>query len=451
MARPFTEVHMDRYSTFRDLLNALRRRARLALVVAVGLLLAGAAAILALPAEYRSQTVVQIEPHRVAPEYIPAASVTSFEERMRTVKHGLLARPVLERLLTATDFFPDLKDDREKALEKMRRAVEVRLEGEVPGGPPALLFVVEVKGRDRHKVAKAAELLPTFYAEMVQGVLRDQAKNLRETLDAEVAELQKRLGSEEGKLQGFKAQHGAELPESVEANLRAASRAQALIEVHLSALADARRRRSAALNGIPEHDSEAGRAGAFYDDAVRRYQAAQASYGPEHPEVKRLAAEVAATRSQRIESERTFRQVRVGSHLGRLDAEIREHQAEVKRLTAQMDGYQRRLEAAPRWGAALAGLGRDHEALRAKLAVAISRAVDARAAETLFLSGSDKLFRLIEPAAVPNRPAAPHRVRLLMLLALLSLVAGAATAVVVEYFARAPVTADRRLGVPQAA
>ena len=40
------------------------------------------------PSEWSATSVVQIEPRRLPADFFPAQSGTSFEERMRTVKHG---------------------------------------------------------------------------------------------------------------------------------------------------------------------------------------------------------------------------------------------------------------------------------------------------------------------------------------------------------------------------
>ena len=154
---------MERTYTVRELGGALHRRRWLVLAVAAGTLVVAGASILALPPEYRAQSVVQIEPHALPAEFFPAAAV-SFEERMRTLKHGLLARPVLERVLDETQLEPGWRKDPDKALERLRRDVEVRLEGEISGGPPSLLFVVEVRGKDARKVAQAAGIIPHAYS-----------------------------------------------------------------------------------------------------------------------------------------------------------------------------------------------------------------------------------------------------------------------------------------------
>lgn len=441
---------MERTYTIHDLFAALRRRKVIALVVSVIVLATGVALALLTPAEYTASSTVQIEPRRLPVDFFPAQGVAPFEDRMRTIKHGILARPVLEKVVKETDFFPDLRGDLDQAVEKLRRQVEVRLEGEVPGGPPALLFVVEVRGADPRKVKAAAELLPRFYEEMTREVLASQARALRETLDAQVTEMSKALAEHERKILGFKLEHAAELPEMIDTNARAAARAQALVEMHLSAIADARRRRNTVLASIPEGPSAPGMSEAALDAATRRVQAAEAAYGPEHPDVRRARRELQEAQGRRDEEVEGYRKGRVSEQLARLDEEVAEHQQALTGLQAELASYQKRVEAAPRWGQELAARSRDYEVLRAKYVSTVSRRADAAAAEQLLAADGQALFRVIEPALAPTRPSAPDRGRMLLLAVLACIAAGLAAAGLAEWLdgsMRGPEDAAA-LGVP---
>ena len=289
---------MERTYTVQDLLAALRRRRRLALAVTAAVLAVSAAIIMALPSEYSAESMTQVEPHRLAPDFFPGNAVVSFEDRMRTLRHGLLARPVLERVIKDTQFFDDAEQDMDRAVERMRRQIEVRLEGEVASGPPALLFVVQVKGRDREKVARAAELLPRYYAEMTRDLMKNQARNLRQTLDTQVGEMSKQLAAEEKKLLAFKSEHATETPEAAEANMRAATRIAGQMDLRLTAIADAQRRRTAVMAMIPELESDAGRASVAVEEAQRRLETARATYGNDNPDVRRAERALADARTR---------------------------------------------------------------------------------------------------------------------------------------------------------
>ncbi|MGC3996087.1 MAG: lipopolysaccharide biosynthesis protein [Anaeromyxobacter sp.] len=385
------------------------------------------------PSEYTASSTVQLEPRRLSVEFLPAQGVVPFEDRMRTVKHGILARPVLERVLQETDFFPDMHDDREGAIEKLRRQVEVRLEGEVPGGGPSLLFVVEVRGRDPQKVKAAAELLPRAYEEMTRQVLQSQAQGLRETLDAQVKEMGQQLAEDERRILAFKVEHLAELPEMVETNARSVGRAQALIELRLGAIAEAQRRRTALLGSVPEGVTVPGMAEAALDGAVRRLQAAEAAYSPDHPDVRRARRELAEALGRRDEAAGQFRELRVKEGLARIEAEIADHQRALEDARKQLDGYQRKVEVAPRWGQELANLSRDYEALRAKYAATVSRRADAAVAEGLLAADTASMFHLLDPAITPTHPSAPDRGRLALLAVLAALALALAAAALTEW------------------
>jgi polysaccharide biosynthesis transport protein len=281
-------------------------------------------------------------------------------------------------------------------------------------------------------------------------VLQAQARALRETLDAQASETSKVLAGHEQKLLDFKLQHAPELPEMIETNARAASRAQALIEMRLGAMTDARRRRSDVLSSIPEGPSVPGMTEAALDVAQRKLQAAEAAYSADHPDVKRARREYEEALGRRDGELDRYRKERVAEHLARLDAEIRGHEAAVGDLTKELASYQKRVEAAPRWGQELAGLSRDYDVLKVKYVSIISRRADAAAAEQLLAADGERLFRTVEAPVAPDRPSAPDRGRLFMLALLAATAAGLAAAGVSEWLdgsMRGPEDAGA-LGVP---
>ncbi len=441
---------MERTYTLHDVLAALRRRRTVALVAAAIVGAVGIVAALAVPTEYSATSMTQIEPRRLPADFFPAQNATAYEDRMRTIKHGILARPVLERAIRETDLYPDLRNDMDEAVSRMRRNVEVRLEGEVPAGPPALLFVVEVHGPDREKVAKAANLLPRIYAELTRQVLTSQARNLRDMLDAQTAEMAKALAEGEARTLAFKVQHQAELPEMVETNARSIARLQSLIQMRHEWLADARRRRSEVLAAAPEGPSAAGMAEAGYDGVLRHLRQLEASYGPENPDVKRARRELAQAQARRDEELKRYQDDRVGQHVAAIDDEIKDDRESIAALQKELDQLQARVDAAPRWGAELAALSRDYEVLRARYATNVSRRADAAAAAALLADDEPGMFRVVEGAVAPSRPSAPDRPRLLWLAVLAAVVAGFGAAGVTEWLdasLRGPEDAAA-LGVP---
>ncbi len=422
---------MERTYTPHDAVAVLKRRRTLALAVAAAALVVGVIVAVSLPSEWFATSVVQIEPRHLPADFFPAQPAVSFEDRMRTVKHGILARPVLERVVKETGY--EAQEGTDEAISRLRRSVEVRLEGELAGGAPGLLFVVEVRGRDREKVAKAAELLPKVYAELTRQVLAAQARSLRATLDAQAAALGKELSAYEARLLAFKVAHLQELPEMAETNARSMARVQALMDMRLGAIGDANRRRADLLTAIPEAPSEPGMAETALDAAVRKLQGLEAAYGDEHPDVLRARRELEEAKARRDDELSAFRKDRIQAQLARIEAGVKEDRAALAALEEERTMYQRRIDAAPRWGQELANLSRDYEVLRGRYTAAVSRRADAVAAEALLAADTPALFREVEAAAVPSRPFAPDRARLVWLAVFAALGAGLAAAGIAEW------------------
>lgn len=424
---------MERTYTLREMLDALRRRRGIALGTAAVVLVVAAIVVVAVPSEYSAESVMQIEPHRIPPDFFPA-SVEPFEERMRTLKHGVLARPVLERVLRETRIDPDWQRDPDGALERLRRHVEVRLEGEVAGGPPALLFVVEVRGRDRDEVARAADLIPRAYADMTRQVLQQQARNLQAVLAGQLEDIDRQLGAEEKKLIAFRTQHALEMPDANEANQRAAATLVTQIDLRTAAIGDAQRRRLALYETIPESHSGAGLAGVGAEEVLRRLEVARAEYGDDHPDVKRLERQYEEVSARSAGQLARFQKDRIDAQAARFDQQIRDDQAAVQRLRTELAAVQKRLDAAPVNAEQYRILSRQADVLRGKYASTLSRASDARAAEALLAADGPGLFRMVQDAVAPSRPAAPNRLNLLLVALAVAFAAALLAVATAEYF-----------------
>jgi uncharacterized protein involved in exopolysaccharide biosynthesis len=240
------------------------------------------------------------------------------------------------------------------------------------------------------------------------------------------------LAAMEQKLLQFKETHALELPESIETNLRAAGRVESQIEMRLTSITDARRQRTLVLTAIPEDASEAGRAAAGADMALRRLQTARATFGADSPDVKRLEREHADASARAEEEQRRFSQGRVARHTALLDQAIAQDEEAVRGLQRDLAVYQKRVEQAPRWGAELIKLTRDYDATKARYNTLLVHATDARAAEAVAAADAGSLFDAIQPAIAPQHPIGPARTQLLLAALVVALAAGAAVAAAAE-------------------
>ena len=437
---------MERTYTLQDLLAALRRRRLLALVVAGAVLVVGVALALGVPSEYSAVSVVQIEPRRLAYDFF-GQNGTPFEDRMRTIKHGILARPVLE-VIRETDFYPDLRDDIEEALRKMRRNVEVRLEERSRPVHPRCSSswrspVATEEGRPRG--GAPPEVLRRAHARGARGTGAQPARDARSP----------GRGDERGARDAGRRSSGSRWSTRRSSpSCSRTTRARSAVRRASSRCGSAR---SPTPSGAVARCSldPRGPERSWARRGQPRCRAAPAQRGrgglrAEHPDVKRARREFQEALGQREGAFDKFQKERVQTQLARIDDEVRVHETQIASLRTEMAGFQKRIDAAPRWGQEIANRSRDYEVLRAKYASTISRRADAAAAEQLLAADQPTLFRMVETPIAPRLPASPDRPQLLWIALLAAVVLGLGAAALAEWLdasMRGPEDAAT-LGVP---
>jgi hypothetical protein len=88
---------------------------------------------------------------------------------------------------------------------------------------------------------------------------------------------------------------------------------------------------------------------------------------------------------------------------------------EIAALNRQIGSYQRRIENTPRREQELALITRDYETTRELFRSLLGKRGEAGIAADLEQRQKGERFRIIEPASLPERPAGPNRLRLLLI------------------------------------
>lgn len=435
---------MERGMTADQVLAALWRRKVLVGIVAAGVFAVGAAIVLFQPSQYEATTVVRVEPQRLMPEMVQPTLAERIEARLITVRHELLARPVLQKAIEELGLYPKLraKKGMEAAIEAMRKDLTVRVEGESA-------FELTYKYEDPKIAAAVANRLPELFTAETIKLRKAQAARATGLFSEELTALQAAVSDWERKIAQFKVDHIGELPEQLESNMRALERVSGLVATKSEELRVAESRRSELVRARLAADSEAGRLKAAEDGVTRTLVSARTSWTEGHPEIKRLEQELTelGTRRQQAESlmvaERAER-VRAATLVDQLQAEIGE-------LQNKAETFQSRLDNTPRWAHELSVLNRDYEITRAKYQSVLSRKVEAELAEELEARSAQSLFNVISAAAEPTFAARPDRVGGLLIVLIAALALAVLTAVAFELrdeSIREPAELSERLPVP---
>jgi polysaccharide chain length determinant protein (PEP-CTERM system associated) len=408
-----------------QVLAALWRRKVLLGAIAAGVFAAGAAVVMGTPAVYTATAVVRVEPQRPSEEMVQRTVSSPVEQRLLTVRQEMLARPVLQKAIEEMGLYPKIVSERgmEAAVQRMRRDVELKVEGETA-------FELTYAAEDPQVAARVANRLPALFAEEALRVRREQARLATLLFEEELGVLSKALADWERAIAQFKVDHLGELPEQLEMNMRALDRIGGLLESKSEGLRVAEARRSDLARAHHARDSEAGRLQAALDGTAQALAAARSQWTGDHPEVQRLDREARALRQQLQDAEGRMWAER--EERARAAAVVAGLQEEIAGLQRQAEVYQRRLDNTPRWTHELAVLQRDHEIARAKYQSVVSRKVEAEIAQALEARSAPGTFSLISPAGVPVAPSRPDRMGGLMVSLLIALGLSVLVGVILE-------------------
>jgi polysaccharide chain length determinant protein (PEP-CTERM system associated) len=230
----------------------------------------------------------------------------------------------------------------------------------------------------------------------------------------------------EQQLRAFKERSRGELPGQLETNLRTLDRLQMERQVLQQSLKNAEDRyadlnRQVVMAGGESTD------GAVPSDLERRLQTMRArlaelrtEYRDEYPDIVLLKKEIAATEDALAKL--SSQPVRTPSAAGRLSAtnplvaQLADQQRDINSIKQrqqavvdQIRDYERRVENTPQREQQLTMLLRDYENIQRSYEGLLDKRQEAKIAESLERRQKAEIFRVLDPALLPQRPATPNR------------------------------------------
>lgn len=405
----------------------VRRRLWLAIGVGscVGVLIASLAFFL--PKIYSASAVLLIEGRELPSDFVRSSGSVPVETRLSTISQEVLSNARLEQLIKDLGLTYDGSTKPiDELVNRVRKAIVVDVTES--GRDGAIAFSISFSGTDPQKVTEVTNALASFYVERNAAMREQQTVGVANVLRTEIDQMKKKLEEQERRLQQYRERYMGELPEQLDANMKALDRVQDRIQTIGDELARRRERRGELASHTSKGESTNGENTVI--DALTsqvlalRQQLAelQSRYSDKYPDVEQTKRELEALEERlklraRRSSDGAGEKRRAGlAHSGNQtqtyesDAGISRLEAERKKLQQQLLVYQQRIENTPKRDLELQSLTRDYSALREKYISLIGRQEEAQ------LAGRQKgeQFRVLDPATYPIHPLGPRRLRLLL-------------------------------------
>ena len=414
----------------------VRRIWLIVLPFAIGL---AAAPVLArfLPEQYRSDTLIMVIPQRVPDMYVKSTVTAKVEDRLPSISNQILSRSRLERTINDFKLYSEQRANgiMEDIVQRMRADIIVELEGQES-------FRVSFASSDPQTAQKVTARLASLY---IEENLRDRENLAEETnlfLESQLNDAKERLIEHEQKLEAYRRRYAGELPSQLNSNLQAIGNAQMQLMSVSESINRARERRlvierqladvelfpveaSQPAPPLPAPDPSAPQTTARQLEILQsQLELQRLRYTAEHPDVRNLERTIRDLQARlKFEEEarpptkpaqeeppspaelaRQKRHRDLQADLDIIDHQLAASQAEEARLKGTMANYQAKVEVVPTRESELVELTRDYSTLQVAYASLLTKREDSTIAANLERRQIGEQFRILDPAALPERP-----------------------------------------------
>ena len=425
-------------STLDMMLEVWRRRKWLAIVTFAAVFLPALTIVLFLPDIYRATATLLVDRQQVAEAFVKSAVTgEETETRLETIKQEMLSSAVLTWLVQRFNLTPGGRTSLEEAIERTGRDIKIEMKAvdQAWGRGATVAFAVSYRGRDPATVAQVANALASFYVDRNVKMREGRASETAEFLRTQLADVGQRMEREERRIGEFKLRYGSELPEQVPANLATLERLNTELRINGDSQQKALERRATLAREFADPGSLGPQGGGPDARTVRLAKLRQelrelrSRFTDNYPDVGQTKRAIADLEAALAESGPVSD---VRDVLHEPDTTLKALRAEEERLRRQVAVYQARIENAPRREQELQELSRTYAAKKELYASLLKRSEEAQLASSMERQKGEQ-FRILDPAGPPREPAAPNRIRLILVSVLLALGAAGAAAMLAEH------------------
>ncbi len=412
---------------------------------------------------YRSETLILVEEQKITQNYVQGITEKDFELRFYGIQKQILSSKVLGKVLSEVDVYPEIvaKHGQAAAIAILKRRVSVDMIDKVPGAKfstphSVAAFTISFVHNNPATAMEVTSRIASRFVEENLHAREEKAEATSEFFDQELQRAQSQLETKEDEIKRFKTKHMGELPQQVEANLRALDRLQSDLNAVNESIQRFSDRLALIEKGIQDYQTFgttsptlASRAGEpvplfrRHKELKEKLRMLKAEFWDSYPEVLVTKQELRQVEEELVAQygpgvlqpgEKTL-----DPYLQDLKKQQSETQSELavlnKRkgvLQAEKKSYEERVERAPAVEQELITLTRDYDNMKRDYQTLLDKRLHATVAENLEKRQEAAQYRITEPANFPTSPDWPNVGLIMTLGFLIGCVTGVGIAVVQE-------------------
>jgi len=400
-----------------------------------------------LPKSYRSNTLIMIENQKIPEDYVKGIGGASVEQRLTMIQQQVMSRTILSQIIDEYNLYEGQvrREGLELAIETFRKMIRVETVG-TPGawGKSVESVIISFAHEDPTTAMKVTEKLTSLFIEENVKSREQLVTGVSVFLEQELFEAKKALEAQEDAISKYKTRYMGQLPEQMEANLRALDRLQTELTATDDLLHRETDRLSKVEKSIKEYEASGGTSAdsdnpksvntvmnplvARLHELERRLTALRAEWKETYPDIsiaKREIEEVKAQLAEKYSAQATDKDG--GSQkiydpysreLFKQRNELRTELSAIKdrraRLVDQIRDTERFVGQTPSREQELMILVRDYENRKNNYQALLDKRLNAHVAENLEKRQQGEQFRVLDPANLPLRPEKPNRLLIMV-------------------------------------
>lgn len=451
-----------------DYISLVKRRKFWIILPALAVMVATAVMAWNLPNIYRSEAIILVVPQKVPASYVASTVTTDMSQRMSTIYQEVVSPTRLKRLIDGMSLYPDVRKQEgvQSAVMVMTKAISVEQVSAM--GLQAAAFRITYKGRNPGQVAQVTNQITAMFIEENLKVREEQSYGTSDFLEGELQRTAQQFQEKEKELAETRAQYGQDLPESGQFHLQEAEALRQQLRAAEQKIAQDQQQKldlqSLESSTAPTVDTDLG-AGlspneSQTDDLQTRLNALRSRYGPNHPDVRKLQAQIDQEKAKQGEtpdakvaapSARKIHNPVIEAQLELLDQDIDKQKELAGQLQSQIKLQLASLQSIPVYQEKIGLIQRDYDALQARYRNLLDKKMNAETATSLESREKSERFVILDSAQIPERPYSPNQRLMIIGGVVLGVLIGFGAALgreAIDDSVRNEHEAERILGVP---
>lgn len=428
-----------RQLTVEDVLEVVRKRWPVLVLLAIVGAGAGWEVARILPKRYKSQTVVLVEQPTVPGDYVKPVVIEDVNQRLASMQQEILSRSRLEPIIKQLEPYPEdanraSMDDLVGRLQKAITVTPIQPMAQTGGSLPG--FTVSVTFDDPRMAQQIASTITEMFT---AGNVRARQQTAEETSDFLASQLEQaklKLDEQDKKLADFQRRYMGALPDEAQTNVNMLTGLASQLDAATQALSRAQQDKSFTESTLAQElaswqATQTGLGGPNPDALETQLSALQnqlvmlrSKYTDNYPDVVKLKADIVELQQRIASSAQNQHVVAVEpapptpaepAQIQNLRAQIHQQEIEIQQRAAQQDElqkqiklYQSRVESSPAVQQDYKALTRDYQTALDFYNDLLKKRDQSAMATDLERRQEGEQFQVLDAANLPTAPSFPN-------------------------------------------